>query len=80
MLKKTTIAILLSTAGLIGCSKMFHDEPSDSVKVIVTAKDTDERMTEREPIAFGSMHPRPISPSQGLAARSPKRARIPFQN
>ncbi|MHC5091762.1 MAG: glycoside hydrolase family 30 protein [Planctomycetota bacterium] len=55
MLKKTTIAILLSTAGLIGCSKMFHDEPSDSVKVIVTAKDTDERMTEREPIAFGEV-------------------------
>jgi glucosylceramidase len=34
---------------------MFHDEPSDSVKVIVTAKDTDERMTEREPIAFGEV-------------------------
>ena len=55
MLKKTTIAVLLSTAGLIGCSKMFQDEPSNSVKVVVTAKDTTDRLTEQEPIAFADV-------------------------
>jgi glucosylceramidase len=52
MLKKTTITILLLTAGLFGCSKMFQGELSNSVKVILTAKDTDDRMTEKQSIAF----------------------------
>ena len=55
MLKRTSIAIFLSALCLIGCSKILEQTSDDSVTVIVTAKDTDERMTERDPIAFGEV-------------------------
>ena len=55
MLKKTTVAVLLSTACLIGCNTMFQSKPSNSVKVIVTAKDTGDRLTEKQSIAFADV-------------------------
>ena len=55
MFKKVTLAVLISAACLIGCKSMLQNQPSNSVKVIVTAKDTEDRMTEQEPIAFADV-------------------------
>jgi glucosylceramidase len=55
MSKKTALAILLSVACLIGCNNMLHSKPSNTVKVIVTAKDTHDRLTEKPSIAFADI-------------------------
>lgn len=52
MLQKTTLIILFLTVFLIGGQNMAHGKPSHSVQVIVTAKDTDDRLTEKQSIAF----------------------------
>ncbi|MHC4961995.1 MAG: glycoside hydrolase family 30 protein [Planctomycetota bacterium] len=55
MFKKVTLAVLISAACLIGCKSILQNQPSNSVKVVVTAKNTTDRLTEQEPIAFADV-------------------------
>ncbi|MHC5214865.1 MAG: glycoside hydrolase family 30 protein [Planctomycetota bacterium] len=55
MFKKVALAVLISAACLIGCKSMLQNQPSNSVKVVVTAKNTTDRLTEQEPIAFADV-------------------------
>jgi len=52
MLKKTIIAITMSVICLAGCKHITPNKTPGTVKVILTAKDTDDRLTEKLSIAF----------------------------